>query len=139
MEEQNNKNTQDRKETGTQKNSTRTSLLWIFAGGYLVYTGYRLCKNVLTGAEDSSMGFMAAGIVFAVIGIVLLVMAVRNMALSEKQRLDEAEHMEKTDLSDPASESGEPEKTETVSTHKLSIAERARLAEHLAEEEKNQQ
>ena len=27
-----------------EESPARRSLLWIFAGGYLVYTGYRLCE-----------------------------------------------------------------------------------------------
>ena len=87
MEEQKTENKEElQQETTEEKNSsqgnssTRSSLLWIFAGGYLVYTGYRLCANVISGAEDSSVGFLVAGGIFVVIGAVLLIMAVRNLA-----------------------------------------------------------
>ena len=87
MEEQKTENKEElQQETTEEKNSsqgnssTRSSLLWIFAGGYLVYTGYRLCANVISGAEDSSAGFLVAGGIFVVIGAVLLIMAVRNLA-----------------------------------------------------------
>ena len=50
MEEQKTENkeelqqeTTEEKNSGQGNSSTRSSLLWIFAGGYLVYTGYRLC------------------------------------------------------------------------------------------------
>ena len=69
MEEQKTENKEElQQETTEEKNSsqgnssTRSSLLWIFAGGYLVYTGYRLCANVISGAEDSSAGFLVAHI-----------------------------------------------------------------------------
>ena len=82
MEEQKTENKEElQQETTEEKNSdqgnssTRSSLLWIFAGGYLVYTGYRLCANVISGAEDSSTGFLVAGGIFVVIGAVLLIMA----------------------------------------------------------------
>ena len=61
-------------------------------GGYLVYTGYRLCANVISGAEDSSTGFLVAGGIFVVIGAVLLIMAVRNLAKAgaQKHEMEEA-------------------------------------------------
>ena len=101
MEEQKTENKEElQQETTEEKNSdqgnssTRSSLLWIFAGGYLVYTGYRLCANVISGAEDSSTGFLVAGGIFVVIGAVLLIMAVitlqkqvhRNTRWKKRQR-----------------------------------------------------
>ena len=75
MEEQKRENKEElQQETAEEKNSgqgnssTRSSLLWIFAGGYLVYTGYRLCASVISGAEDSGVVFLAAGGIFVVIG-----------------------------------------------------------------------
>lgn len=69
MEEQKRENKEElQQETAEEKNSgqgnssTRSSLLWIFAGGYLVYTGYRLCASVISGAEDSGVVFLAAGL-----------------------------------------------------------------------------
>ena len=66
MEEQKRENKEElQQETAEEKNSgqgnssTRSSLLWIFAGGYLVYTGYRLCASVISGAEDSGVVFLA--------------------------------------------------------------------------------
>lgn len=80
MEEQKRENKEElQQETAEEKNSgqgnssTRSSLLWIFAGGYLVYTGYRLCASVISGAEDSGVVFLAAGGIFVVIGAVLLI------------------------------------------------------------------
>ncbi len=99
MEEQKTENKEElQQETTEEKNSdqgnssTRSSLLWIFAGGYLVYTGYRLCANVISGAEDSSTGFLVAGGIFVVIGAVLLIMAVRNLAKAgaQKHEMEEA-------------------------------------------------
>ena len=47
-----------------QEVPTRSMILMILAGCYLVYTGYRLCKNVLDGVEGGSWGFFAAGAAF---------------------------------------------------------------------------
>ena len=44
-----------------------------------MYTGYRLCASVISGAEDSGVVFLAAGGIFVVIGAVLLIMAIRNL------------------------------------------------------------
>ena len=114
---------QGKKDQGNS--STRSSILWIFAGGYLVYTGYRLCKNVITGAEDASAGFLVAGGIFAVIGAVLLIMAIRNLAKegAQKQALEEAA-AKKT-----AEEAAK--NPETATKKNMSIAERAHLAENL--------
>ncbi len=93
MEEQKRENKEElQQETAEEKNSgqgnssTRSSLLWIFAGGYLVYTGYRLCASVISGAEDSGVVFLAAGGIFVVIGAVLLIMAIRNLAKAGAQK-----------------------------------------------------
>lgn len=114
---------QGKKDQGNS--STRSSILWIFAGGYLVYTGYRLCKNVITGAEDASAGFLVAGGIFVVIGAVLLIMAIRNLAKegAQKQALEEAA-AKKT-----AEEAAK--NPETATKKNMSIAERAHLAENL--------
>ena len=52
-----------------RKSSNGRFLLWTLAGIYLLYTGYSLCKGFITGAEGTGMGFMLAGIAFAVIGV----------------------------------------------------------------------
>ena len=121
MEEQKRENKEElQQETAEEKNSgqgnpsTRSSLLWIFAGGYLVYTGYRLCDSVISGAEDSGVVFLAAGGIFVVIGAVLLIMAIRNLAKAGAQ---------KHELEEAAAEISEKKK--------MSIAERAHLTENL--------
>ena len=132
MEEQKSENKEElQQETAEEKNSgqgnpsTRSSLLWIFAGGYLVYTGYRLCANVISGAEDSSTGFLVAGGIFVVIGAVLLIMAIRNLAKAgaQKHELEEA-------AAKKASENA-AQNPEISEKKKMSIAERAHLTENL--------
>lgn len=115
--------------------STRSSILWVFAGGYLVYTGYRLCKNVITGEEGASTGFLVAGGIFVVIGAVLLIMAIRNLAKegAQKQELEEAAAKKS------AEEASENPESASAGKKHMSIAERAHLAENLddaPEEEK---
>ena len=137
MEEQKRENKEElQQETAEEKNSgqgnssTRSSLLWIFAGGYLVYTGYRLCASVISGAEDSGVVFLAAGGIFVVIGAVLLIMAIRNLAKAGAQK-----HAAAKKAAEEASQN-----PETVAKKKMSIAERAHLAENLddAPEEKDE-
>ena len=134
MEEQKTENkeelqqeTTEEKNSGQGNSSTRSSLLWIFAGGYLVYTGYRLCAIVISGAEDSSAGFLVAGGVFVVIGAVLLIMAVRNLAKAGAQKHE----MEEAAAKKAAEEAAGPPEDVTAGKKRMSIAERAHLAENL--------
>ena len=117
--------TAEEKNSGQGNSSTRSSLLWIFAGGYRVYTGYRLCASVISGAEDSSMGFLAAGGIFVVIGAVLLIMAIRNLAKAGAQK-HELEEAAAKKAAEEASQN-----PETSEKKNMSIAERAHLAENL--------
>ena len=100
--------------------------MMIIAGLYLLYTGYTLCSDVITGVEGGSWGFAAAGVGFLIIGAVMLVIGGKNFLKKQKEK-QEAETAEQTEkLSVPE----EPRKA-------MSIAERARLASTLAEEENN--
>ena len=135
MEEQKTENKEElQQETTEEKNSsqgnssTRSSLLWIFAGGYLVYTGYRLCKNVLDGVEGGSWGFFAAGAAFIVVGAVMLFVGGRNYLRREKEKRAEQEAQAQIIReTQPAKE----KKT-------MSIADRARLAEGLDDAEETE-
>ena len=69
MEEQNKNPEKKENEVQTSQENTpqnatptRSYVLMILAGCYLLYTGYRLCKNVLDGVEGGSWGFFAAGV-----------------------------------------------------------------------------
>lgn len=125
MEEQKNENNealQQEKHPEAEErqgnSSTRSSILWIFAGGYLVYTGYRLCEGILKGTDDASKGFLVAGGIFIVIGAVLLIKAVRNLAKEGAEKASVQEEMAKKVI-------------EENSKKKMSISERAHLAENL--------
>lgn len=142
MEETKDENNEVKQKTESTQNESpvqeespaRRSLLWIFAGGYLVYTGYRLCASVISGAEDSGVVFLAAGGIFVVIGAVLLIMAIRNLAKAGAQK-HEIEEAAAKKAAEEASQN-----PETVAKKKMSIAERAHLAENLddAPEEKDE-
>ena len=105
-----------------QEVPTRSMILMILAGCYLVYTGYRLCKNVLDGVEGGSWGFFAAGAAFIVVG------AGRNYLRREKEKRAEQEAQAQIIReTQPAKE----KKT-------MSIADRARLAEGLDDAEETE-
>ena len=100
---------------------TRSMILMILAGCYLLYTGYRLCKNVLDGVEGGSWGFFAAGVGFIVVGAVMLFIGGRNYLRREKEKRAEQEAQTQVIRE---TQTAEEKKT-------MSIAERARLAESL--------
>lgn len=124
MEEQKRENKEElQQETAEEKNSGRKFFhkkqsSVVFAGGYLVYTGYRLCASVISGAEDSGVVFLAAGGIFVVIGAVLLIMAIRNLAKAGAQK-HELEEAAAKKAAEEASQN-----PETVAKKKMSIAER---------------
>ena len=99
----------------------RSMILMILAGCYLLYTGYRLCKNVLDGVEGGSWGFFAAGVGFIVVGAVMLFIGGRNYLRREKEKRAEQEAQTQVIRE---TQPAEEKKT-------MSIAERARLAENL--------
>lgn len=98
--------------------------LMLLAGFYLVYTGYKLCSNVLSGEEGASWGFMVAGIAFLVIGAGMLFVSGKN--LLRKNQAKKAEEVEEKSEAQPEAEKA---------PRQMSIAERARLAESVAEKE----
>ena len=59
------KSGEEEPDTEEQKVSNGRFILWSLAGVYLLYTSYSLCKGYVTGEEGTSMGFMLAGIAFA--------------------------------------------------------------------------
>ena len=107
-----------------QEVPTRSMILMILAGCYLLYTGYRLCKNVLDGVDGGSWGFFAAGAAFIVVGAVMLFVGGRNYLRREKEKRAEQEAQ--------AQIIRETQPAEEKKT--MSIAERAHLADGLDEE-----
>lgn len=111
----------------------RSCILMIMAGIYLIYTGYRLCRNVLDGVEGGSWGFMAAGVVFCVVGIGMLVVGGKGFMRNEKEK-KEAEAAQKAGVSEKAiPEASEVKMSEPAK--KMSIADRANLVNKVNEEE----
>ena len=129
--EQQENDVQDSQNT-TQQNTTPTKsyVLMILAGCYLIYTGYRLCKNVIDGVDGGSWGFFAAGVGFLIVGAVMLFIGGKNFLKRDKERREREEAVM------VEQKAAEPEKPAEKKT--MSIAERARLASNLedAEDEK---
>ena len=111
-----------------QEVPTRSMILMILAGCYLLYTGYRLCKNVLDGVEGGSWGFFAAGGAFIVVGAVMLFVGGRNYLRREKEKRAEQEAQAQI------SRETQPAKEKKT----MSIADRARLAEGLDDAEETE-
>ena len=133
MEEAKDENNEVKQKTEATQNESpvqeespaRRSLLWIFAGGYLVYTGYRLCEGIIKGTDDASKGFLVAGGIFIVIGAVLLIKAVRNLAKAGAEKASEQEAAARKMIEENAKK-------------KMSISERAHLAENLDDAEEKE-
>ena len=111
-----------------QEVPTRSMILMILAGCYLLYTGYRFCKNVLDGVEGGSWGFFAAGAAFIVVGAVMLFVGGRNYLRREKEK-----HAEQEAQAQIIRKTQPAEEKKT-----MSIADRARLAGGLDDSEETE-
>ena len=118
MEEQNNKPEEEQK---PQAMPARSYILMLLAGAYLVYTGYKRCKNVIDGVEGGSWGFFAAGVGFLIVGIVMMVIGLKNAYLNDKEKKALAEQKQLEEIT----------AREKPEQKNMSIAERARLAGNL--------
>ena len=118
VKEQNNKPEEEQK---PQTMPARSYILMLLAGAYLIYTGYKLCKNVIDGVEGGSWGFFAAGVGFLIVGIVMMVIGVKNAYLNDKEKKALAEQKQPEEIT----------ARENPEQKNMSIAERARLAGNL--------
>lgn len=140
MEENKNEELQEQVQTESQKEQKPSSnarfMLWTLAGIYLLYTGYSLCKGFITGAEGTGIGFMFAGIAFAVIGVGLLVASIKTMISEDKLKKAKAAK----DAAMLAAAGSELDKGDGSGTKKsMSISERANLAKRLENEEESEE
>lgn len=140
MEENKNEELQEQVQTESQEEQKPSSnarfMLWTLAGIYLLYTGYSLCKGFITGAEGTGIGFMLAGIVFAVIGVGLLVASIKTMISEDKLKKAKAAK----DAAMLAAAGSELDKGDGSGTKKsMSISERANLAKRLENEEESEE
>ncbi|MDL2295326.1 hypothetical protein LJC18_00715 [Lachnospiraceae bacterium OttesenSCG-928-E19] len=69
---------------------TRSSLMAL-AGGYLVYMGVKLVRDILQEKPDNAIFFMAFGILFAVIGAAAAFYYIKRVLKLNAQEKAEAE------------------------------------------------
>lgn len=106
---------------------TRSLILWVLAGIYLLYTGYSICKNVIEGKEGSGIGFLIAGIGFLIVGGALLFLGAKGMLKAD--RIQKAEEAAKAKME------AEKARAEAHSSRSsMSISQRANLAGRMNEE-----
>lgn len=139
-----NKNTPEEPKQGGIKgwiNSVpyRSCIMMAVVGAYLIYLGYNLIQSVMTGAEGASIGFAAAGAAFILIGIFMLFVAFNGYTRYTKEKNAAAESGQKEAETQQGEEAADAEDSaeeeEKQVQKKLSIAERAALANHLSDEE----
>lgn len=132
----------------------RNCMLMCLAGLYILYTGYRLCKNVIDGVEGASFGFFIVGVVFLVLAVGMLYVGIRGVLADDKKQKAEAaaaKEAAKAEEVEGISEAEEKNGTEKAAEElkaaveepkekgKMSIRDRANLAGRLAEEESEEE
>lgn len=110
---------------------TRSYMLMCLAGVYLLYTGYKLCKNVLDGVEGASWGFFCAGAAFLVIGAGMVFIGVRTVMRRDKEEKAAKAAGEGLETAAQKAEEKSAVEQEKEPKKSMSIAERANLASHL--------
>ena len=132
MEEQNKQSEQEQEvqesveEKPTQETPLRSSVIMLLAGAYLLYTGYKLCQDVLNGANGSKWGFFAAGVGFLIVGVVMLIVGGRDLMKRDKAKREAEAAAQEQTQEQPESEPVEQKKS-------MSIAERSHLADELCD------
>ena len=125
----------------------RSCMLMSLGGLYILYMGYRLCKNVINGVDGGGIGFFIVGAVFLIVGAGMLYVGIRGVLADDKKQKAEAAALkaEKAEKTEELSETEEPEKEMAnaeegkKTTRKMSIKDRANLAGRLAEEESEEE
>lgn len=91
---------QDSQSERRGKGSGRRTVLWAACGLYLIYLAYQLLRDYFTGvaAESGSETLcIIAGIIFALAGVVLLVLAARQGFLAMRENAQEMARVEEED------------------------------------------
>ncbi len=126
----------------------RNCMLMCLAGLYILYTGYRLCKNVIDGVEGASFGFFIVGVVFLVLAVGMLYVGIRGVLADDKKQKAEAAAAKEAAKAEKAEEISETEEKQNEAEKaakepkekgKMSIKDRANLAGRLAEEESEEE
>lgn len=132
----------------------RSCMLMCLAGLYILYTGYRLCKNVIDGVEGASFGFFIVGVVFLVLAVGMLYVGIRGVLADDKKQkaeaavakeaakaeeVEEISEAEEKNGAEKAAEESKETVEEPKEKGKMSIRDRANLAGRLAEEESEEE
>lgn len=87
-------------------------MILILAGGYLIYQGGTLIKNVCTERTDNYLVFMLFGIVFLILGV--LFVGVNMKKLVKHEYMDPFEELESDDEDEETGESKEENEPERI-------------------------
>lgn len=87
----------------------RSCMLMCLAGLYILYTGYRLCKNVIDGVEGASFGFFIVGVVFLVLAVGMLYVGIRGVLADDKKQKEETAAAKEAAKAEEAEEISEAE------------------------------
>lgn len=82
------------------KGSTRRTVLWAVCGLYLLYLAYGLLQGYFSGAaaaEGSAMLSLIAGVLFALAGLALVVLAARQGFQAMRENAQEMARIEEED------------------------------------------
>ena len=97
----NERETQQSSQSGKNKGriSNRRTILWAVCGLYLIYLAYGLLKSYFTGvaAPNEETLCVVAGSAFAVIGLVMIVMAARQGFQAMRENAAEMARIEEED------------------------------------------
>lgn len=116
-----------------QPGTTRSTFLLVFAGIYLLYTGYTLCKNVLDGQEDAGWGFFAIGVIFIGIAVFMLFYGLKNYKARTKAEKSEEAAEEPSDEGQACEKSTEASESPDIPAGGMTIAERAKLVSRIGD------
>lgn len=72
--------------------------IWLVVGAYLTYTGIQLVMDVTKEKPEGYIGFVVAGVLFAVFGIGLVVLAIKKMTEPERDEDADAGKQEDEDM-----------------------------------------
>ena len=126
----------------------RSCMFMSLGGLYILYMGYRLCKNVINGVDGGDIGFFIVGAVFLIVGAGMLYVGIRGVLADDKKQKAEAAAAKEAAKAEKAEEISETEEKQNEAEKaaeepkekgKMSIRDRANLAGRLAEEESEEE
>ncbi|MEG0793303.1 MAG: hypothetical protein RR399_05730 [Lachnospiraceae bacterium] len=104
-------------------NEKTRNMIQVLAGGYLIYLGGSLCKNVLESRPNNYILYILAGVFFVIVGGVLIIMNLKLMKDSSKQDIDIDADEETTDEETIDEETADEEITDTETTDTETVEE----------------